>query len=101
MNKHTHRGITFFIGHKQPWSSLEWHIPKEDYLGRATGFKTSSGAFYDGCEDHPEGAEAWAEANCRAFIDKLFGSTTPSGQLALVCMLVTLLGGGVSDPSLR
>jgi len=31
----------------------------------------SGGAFYDGCEDHPEGAYAWAEAACRKFIDKL------------------------------
>ena len=71
MREYTHKGITFYIGPRSPYPGIGWKIPTFDHLGRSTGYRESQGAFYDDCEDHPEGAEAWAEAACRMFIDKL------------------------------
>ena len=65
-----HRGVTFYVGSRAPFPGIGWAIPTSDHLGRSTGHHESGGAFYDGCEDHPEGAAAWAEAACRSLIDK-------------------------------
>lgn len=66
-----HRGIVFYVGPRTPCPGIGWGLPTFDHLGRCTGLKVSSGAFYDDCEDHPEGAYAWAETACRSFIDKI------------------------------
>ena len=59
----TYRGIDFQIGPRmQDGSGVVWRIPI---------WKTESvGAFYDTCEDHPEGAYEWALAAVMKFIDK-------------------------------
>lgn len=67
--RHEHRGITFYVGPRIPFPGLGWAIREYDHLGRPKGLRESSGAFYDDCEDHPEGARVWAEAACRALID--------------------------------
>jgi hypothetical protein len=66
----SHRGVTFYVGPRTPFPGIGWAIPTFDHLGRRDGVEESGGAFYDDCEDHPEGAYAWAEAACRSFIDK-------------------------------
>jgi hypothetical protein len=71
--KHEHRGVTFYVGPRAPCSGIGWSIPTFD--GR--GGRESQGAFYDDCQDHPEGAEAWAEAACRSFIDGMLGEENP------------------------
>lgn len=63
--------MTFYVGPRTPCPGIGWAVPTYDHLGRRTGLKTSGGAFYDDCEDHPEGAYAWAEAACRRYIDAL------------------------------
>ena len=65
-----HRGITFYVGPKTPFPGIGWAIPTYDHLKRRNGFRESGGAFYDGCEDHPEGAYEWAEVSARRVIDK-------------------------------
>lgn len=65
-----HRGVIFYVGPRAPFSGIGWAIQTSDHLGRPGGQLVSGGAFYDGCEDHPEGAYAWAETACRSFIDK-------------------------------
>lgn len=62
-----HLGITFYVGPRTPCPGIGWSIPDYDLIGRQC---ESHGAFYDGCDDHPEGAYAWAEASCRAFIEE-------------------------------
>jgi len=73
--KMEHRGITFYVGPRTPFPGIGWAIPTFDHLGRPDGHKESSGAFYDDCDDHPEGAYAWAEASCRRVIDKALETT--------------------------
>lgn len=65
-----HRGVLFTIGPRTPCPGIGWRVHLYDYRGEPV-WKDSSGAFYDNCEDHPEGAYAWAEASARRFIDKL------------------------------
>lgn len=69
-NKSEHRGITFYVCPRTPFPGVGWAVPTFDHLSRPAGMQESGGAFYDNCEDHPEGAVAWAEAACRSFIDK-------------------------------
>ena len=64
-----HCGIVFFVGPRTPYPGIGWFIQMYDHLGTEAGFHESQGAFYDGVEDHPEGAYAWAEASCRRWID--------------------------------
>lgn len=70
-----HRGVTFYVGSRAPYPGIGWAIPTYDHLGRRDGMEESGGAFYDDCEDHPEGAHPWAEAACRSFIDKALDTT--------------------------
>ena len=70
--RHEHRGIIFYIGPRTPFPGVGWAIPTFDHLGRRTGLQESQGAFYDGCDDHPEGARAWAAAGARAAIERAF-----------------------------
>lgn len=60
----TWRGVPFQI--VQPWANagLIWVIGKE----------RSMGAFYDGADDHPEGALAWATWGAKKAIDKAFAA---------------------------
>ncbi|MFA5053438.1 MAG: hypothetical protein WC565_05230 [Parcubacteria group bacterium] len=73
MTEHEHRGVPFTIGPRTPCPGIGWKIPRTDPLGRPLAPLESQGAFYDDCEDHPEGAYAWAETACRRFIDKALG----------------------------
>jgi hypothetical protein len=57
----THRGVGFIVADRAPCPGIGWKIPAWK--------RTSQGAFYDGVPEHPEGATAWAEASCRAYID--------------------------------
>lgn len=69
-----HRGIKFRVG-PDPGGcgGIRWIIPEPvDHFGTMRD-RVSSGAFYDDCEGHPEGAYAWAEASARKVIDKLLG----------------------------
>lgn len=65
-----YKGVTFYVGPRSPFPGIGWSIVTYDHLGRASQ-EESGGAFYDGTEDHPEGAYAWAEAACKRFIDKV------------------------------
>jgi hypothetical protein len=71
ITQHEHRGVEFTVSPRTPFGGIGWKIPAHDHLGNPMAPLESGGAFYDGCEDHPEGAYAWAEAACRKFIDKL------------------------------
>ena len=53
------RGVVGEVGKLHQMSGLRWRVPEYDPLGRYVGSRESSGAFYDDCEDHPEGAIAW------------------------------------------
>lgn len=68
-----HRGVRYAIVKEAPGAGLHWEIPSSDHLGRPTAPMTSSGRF-DGCDDHPEGAIAWAEWGARTAIDKALGA---------------------------
>jgi len=68
-----HRGVTFVVAPDAPLSGLFWHVPLWDQLSRFTGWERSPGAFYNGVEEHPEGAYEWARASACKFIDKLKG----------------------------
>jgi hypothetical protein len=68
-----HRGVAYSIGPRTPCPGIGWSIPTRDMLGRDTAPITSPGAFYDGCEDHPEGAYAWAEWAVKRTIDRMIG----------------------------
>lgn len=61
----TYRGVQYEIKSKAPYSGIGWFIPSWK--------ANSSGAFYDGVPEHPEGAYAWAEAACKKHIDKTMG----------------------------
>ena len=65
-----HKGVAFQVGPRNG-PGISWRIPVFDHLGRQTGYTESMGAFYDGCEDHPEGAYAWAELSARRYIDTI------------------------------
>jgi hypothetical protein len=64
-----HRGVRYEVGIYPTYSGVRWRIPTVDHLGRSTGHLQSSGAFYDDCPDHPEGAFTWAEASVKKAID--------------------------------
>ncbi len=66
-----HRGVAYVIAPRTPCPGIGWTISYTDLLGRASE-QTSAGAFYDGCDDHPEGAYAWAESSVHKFIDATF-----------------------------
>ena len=68
--EHHYRGIRFNIGPRTPCPGIGWTVHLYEYSGRKVQ-RQSQGAFYDGCDDHPEGAYAWAMTSCRRFIDKL------------------------------
>ncbi len=55
-----HRGVQYEIRPRTPCPGIGWRV----------GTRDSSGAFYDGCDDHPEGAYAWAESAVKLYIDK-------------------------------
>lgn len=65
-----HRGVVFEVGPRTPFPGIGWRIPLPDCGDGRRRYEESGGAFYDGCDDHPEGAYAWAEAACRRYIDK-------------------------------
>ena len=69
-----HRGIAFTIEPRTPCPGVGWSIETFDHLGRRGAPHKSAGAFYDDCEDHPEGAYSWAEAACRRAIDRILAS---------------------------
>ena len=69
--KRTYRGVSYEVGPRSPYPGIRWKIPTFDAWGRPTGALESGGAFYDGCEDHPEGAYAWADASARRRIDTI------------------------------
>jgi hypothetical protein len=74
----THKGIAFLIGPRTPFPGIGWTIPKW-FDGKKL---ESGGAFYDDCEDHPEGAYAWAESAVKRFIDlnsRRHAPRSPSG----------------------
>jgi hypothetical protein len=57
------RGVRYEIGTYDNLAGVRWRIPRVDCWGHPMAPIESSGAFYDGCNDHPEGAVAWAEAS--------------------------------------
>lgn len=63
-----HRGVTFYVGRRDN-GGIGWAIQFYSIFGMPH-LKESMGAFYDEVPDHPEGAYAWAEAACRAAIDR-------------------------------
>lgn len=65
-----HRGARYTILQEHAGAGLQWEIAAHDHLGRALAPVTSGGRFYDGCDDHPEGALAWAEHCVQVAIDK-------------------------------
>ena len=56
---------------------LRWFIRRTQLPGmRPDREDMSSGAFYNDCSDHPEGAHIWAETSARKRIDILMGYLT-------------------------
>ena len=64
-----YRGLRYSIGSRAPYSGVGWVIHWENSLP-----EECAGAFYDGCEDHPEGAYVWAESAVRKRIDKIWAT---------------------------
>lgn len=61
-------GVRGEVGVDGPYPGVRWRIPRVDLLGRPDGHFQSAGAFYDGADDHPEGAVAWAREGLRRFV---------------------------------
>jgi hypothetical protein len=61
-----YRGIAYRVASRHPYSGIGWTL-----LWGDGSSEHSSGAFYDDCSDHPEGAFAWAESSVRRRIDKI------------------------------
>jgi hypothetical protein len=70
MARGRHRGARYTIVQESTGAGLHWEIAAYDHLGRSLAPVTSGGRFYDGCDDHPEGALTWAERCVRVAIDK-------------------------------
>jgi hypothetical protein len=64
-----YRGIRYSIGSRDPFPGVGWRLHIDTSRGERT--EDCTGAFYDGCEDHPEGAYVWAETAVRAHIDQI------------------------------
>lgn len=73
LTRDIYRGATYRIVKRSSGSGLHWEIDQFDHLSRPLAPLTSGGCFYDGCDDHPEGARAWAEASVQRAIDKAMG----------------------------
>ena len=65
-----YRGIKYRIASRHPYSGIGWTL-----LWENSSPEESSGAFYDDCPDHPEGAYAWAESAVKRRIDKIHENT--------------------------
>lgn len=50
---------------RHPCPGLGWARFVKDHRGEAREVERNTGAFYDGADDHPEGAVAWAAASAR------------------------------------
>ncbi len=67
-----YRGIRYSIGPRAPYSGVGWILHVGDgWRGRD---EQSSGAFYEGCPEHPEGAYVWAETCVKRRIDRLLAT---------------------------
>jgi hypothetical protein len=64
-----YRGYKYQIKPRTPFPGIGWYIAVYNHNGMPVVVE-SPGAFYDGAEDHPEGAYAWAETAVKKHIDK-------------------------------
>lgn len=64
------RGVRWQIVSGGTYPGVRWRFKVPvDHLG-ATRWQESGGCFYDGCEDHPEGAVEWAARSVVLFLNK-------------------------------
>jgi hypothetical protein len=59
-------GFRYAVIQPAPGAGFVWVIVGLGERGGLHEYRRSMGAFYDGAEDHPEGALAWALANAAA-----------------------------------
>jgi len=73
-------GVEIIIKPRTPYPGIGWFIPIYSHLGERIGVRESQGAFYDDCEDHPEGAYEWAAASARLFVYRLLLASKQEGE---------------------
>jgi hypothetical protein len=73
MIEEEYRGWLYRIAPRTPCPGIGWTIyARRDATYGVMHMRVpylSHGAYYDGCDDHPEGAYAWAETDVKHFIE--------------------------------